>query len=119
MTAGRPGSRPLTVLTVLLVVSASLLLAVLLKDRNTAATSDEGQAEERWEGMDELVVEAYASENGREARGPVLPLEDGDLLLFLFCMGGFLGGCVVGYAWKKIFSEGNGSRSKVDHADGV
>lgn len=65
-------------------------------------------AEERpkWPGVDEVVVEKYARELGREAREPYLNTDQGDLLLFLFALAGAAGGFVIGYYWHKLFVAG-------------
>lgn len=60
---------------------------------------------EKWAGIDEAVVEKYASERGRPAAEPLIPVE-GDLLLFLFALAGATGGFVMGYYWHKVFVAG-------------
>ncbi|WP_287154161.1 hypothetical protein [Candidatus Solincola tengchongensis] len=96
-----------SLVTVLVVAAASVALAFSLRDR-AKVTEEEAGEEAAWSGMDESVVETFAAEHGREARGPVLPLEEGDILLFLFCLGGFLAGVVVGYLWRRILGESPG-----------
>lgn len=101
----RKGAFIVSLLAVLAVGAASIIIAYSLKDRAKVTGGEEAEEEASWSGMDESVVEAYAAEHGREASGPLLPLEEGDILLFLFCAGGFLAGLVVGYNWRKIFTE--------------
>jgi len=60
----------------------------------------------KWPGVDETVVERFASELGREARDPYINTDQGDLLLFLFALAGAAGGFVMGYCWHKIFVAG-------------
>ncbi len=69
------------------------------------------QAEEKWKGIDEAVIEKYAQERGRPASEPLLNVE-GDLLLFLFALAGAAGGFVVGYYWHKVFVAGKKDRDK-------
>ena len=45
---------------------------------------------EPWQGLDEAVVERFAAEAGRHARGPLIPTDQGDLLLFVFLVLGAL-----------------------------
>lgn len=60
----------------------------------------------RWPGVDETVVEKFAAELGRPARGPIVDTDQGDLLLFLFTLAGAIGGFIVGYTWHKLFVAG-------------
>jgi cobalt/nickel transport protein len=82
-----------------------LLLALL------AAPLANGQAEERWRGIDEAVIEKFALEHGRTAAEPLLPIE-GDLLLFFFALAGAAGGFIMGYYWHKIFIAGRTGQRK-------
>lgn len=61
------------------------------------------ESKPKWPGVDEVVVEKYARELGREARDPYINTDQGDLLLFLFALAGFGGGFVMGYFWHKVF----------------
>ncbi len=58
-----------------------------------------------WKGIDEAVVEKIASEQGREARKPLIDPGEGDLLLFAFLCAGAVGGFAAGYYWRKLVSE--------------
>jgi ABC-type cobalt transport system substrate-binding protein len=55
-----------------------------------------------WAGVDESVVEKFAKEHGREARGPLINTDQGDLLLFVFLIAGAVGGFVAGYYWRAL-----------------
>jgi cobalt/nickel transport protein len=68
-------------------------------------------AEERWQGIDESVLERFAQERGREAAEPFLDVE-GDLLLFLFTVAGAVGGFIMGYYCHKVFVAGKNDRSE-------
>ncbi|HJV36760.1 MAG TPA: cobalt ABC transporter permease [Geomonas sp.] len=59
-----------------------------------------------WTGVDEAVVEKIAKEHGREARPPLIDPGNGDLLLFVFLMGGAVGGFVAGYYWRDLTKKG-------------
>jgi cobalt/nickel transport system permease protein len=65
----------------------------------------ESVSAERWPGVDQTVVERYATEYGREPRDPWINTDKGDLLLFVFALAGALGGFVAGYNWRKLFCE--------------
>jgi len=56
----------------------------------------------KWGGVDESVVEKYATEHGRKARNPLINTDQGDLLLFLFLLAGTAGGFVAGYYWRQL-----------------
>ncbi len=64
-----------------------------------------------WSGVDETVVEKYAEEHGREARDPYINTDKGDLLLFVFLLGGAVGGFIGGYSWRMLMEQ-KGSRAK-------
>ncbi|MEW6379069.1 MAG: hypothetical protein AB1611_05620 [bacterium] len=67
-----------------------------------------------WSGVDETVVEKYAEKYGRSAREPFINTDQGDLLLFVFCLAGTIGGFVMGYSFHKFFHE---SEKAVPNAD--
>jgi len=58
-----------------------------------------------WGGVDVNVIEKYASDAGREAREPFINTDKGDLLLFVFALGGAVGGFVAGYYWRRLVTE--------------
>lgn len=58
--------------------------------------------ESKWSGVDESVVEKYAAEHGREAREPFINTDQGDLLLFVFLLGGAVAGFIGGYCWRVL-----------------
>ena len=58
-----------------------------------------------WSGVDESVVEKYAKEHGREAHEPLINTDQGDLLLFMFLIGGVIGGFAAGYYWRTLMED--------------
>ncbi len=60
-----------------------------------------------WSGVDVNVIEKFAAEAGREAREPFINTDQGDLLLFVFALGGATGGFIAGYYWRRLVSEKN------------
>jgi cobalt/nickel transport system permease protein len=54
-------------------------------------------------GLDELVIEGAAIRAGRTPTPPWIDLESGDLGLFIFCLGGFVSGLLVGANWIRLF----------------
>jgi hypothetical protein len=72
-------------------------------------------ARAEWSGVDETVVEKYAGEHGREARDPFINTDKGDLLLFVFMLGGAVGGFIGGYYWRMLIEQkGSGDRAGAD-----
>jgi cobalt/nickel transport protein len=68
-------------------------------------------ASEKWQGVDESVVEKVAREHGREAKTPLINTDQGDLLLFVFLLAGVVGGFTAGYYWRVLMD------SRRDQAD--
>lgn len=58
-----------------------------------------------WTGVDEAVVEKVAREHGREAKPPLINTDQGDLLLFVFLVGGAVAGFAAGYFWRQLTGE--------------
>ncbi len=58
-----------------------------------------------WGGVDANVIEKYAADAGREAREPFINTDQGDLLLFVFALGGAVGGFAAGYYWRRLITE--------------
>ena len=61
-----------------------------------------------WTGVDEAVVEKIAREHGREAKPSLLNTDQGDLLLFVFLLGGAVGGFAAGYYWRQLIHDKKG-----------
>lgn len=70
-----------------------------------AADGKEAQAEGKWSGVDETVVEKFAEQAGRPARDPYINVGEGDMLLFCFLVAGAVGGFVLGYNYRRLFRE--------------
>jgi len=58
-----------------------------------------------WGGVDVNVIEKYAVDAGREIKEPFINTDQGDLLLFVFALGGAVGGFAAGYYWRRLISE--------------
>jgi len=70
----------------------------------TMIASATSAAAERWPGVDETVVERVAMEGGRKPwTVPFAP--EGDALLFAFLVAGLVGGFVLGYTYRALFSS--------------
>ncbi len=55
-----------------------------------------------YKGTDEI-VSGFAEQAGRKARDPFINTDRGDLLLFVFAVGGFGAGFASGYLWRDLF----------------
>jgi len=69
-------------------------------------------ASEKWQGVDESVVQKVAKEHGRKAWEPFINTDQGDLLLFVFLLAGTIGGFVAGYYWRILMVEQAPKRKK-------
>ncbi len=86
--------KTLAVVSFLPLISFSLVPLALYPGRAFGA--------EKWPGVDESVVEKFASERGREAHSPLINTDQGDLLLFVFLLAGTFGGFAAGYSWRML-----------------
>ena len=57
-----------------------------------------------WPGVDEAVVKKFAEEAGRSPRDPYINTAQGDMLLFFFLVAGAVGGFIIGYSSRGLFS---------------
>lgn len=57
-----------------------------------------------WQGVDRTVVESVAAAAGRHPWKPLVDLGQGDLPLFAFLCAGTVGGFVMGYAFRALFT---------------
>ncbi len=64
-------------------------------------------ASDKWGGVDESVVEKYAEEHGRAPLDPLINTDQGDLLLFMFLIGGIIAGFAAGYYWRTLTESGS------------
>jgi len=90
------------------IVSTGIVIVIVaLAVWGWLATADEasGGDEGPWGGVDVSVIEKYAVDAGREARAPFINTDQGDLLLFVFALGGAVGGFVMGYFWRRLITE--------------
>ena len=76
--------------------------------------TDTVTASDKWQGVDESVIEKVAKEHGREAREPFINTDQGDLLLFVFLLAGTIGGFTAGYYWKELIGN---KRQKVKNKE--
>lgn len=63
-----------------------------------------GFAQDKWQGVDEAVIEKFASEKGKQVKEPLIPLE-GDTELFVFAVFSAIGGFIAGYYWRQLLQQ--------------
>ncbi|MCX5716773.1 MAG: hypothetical protein NTW44_00375 [Nitrospirae bacterium] len=89
----------------LFTVHCSLLTLFFLFTIHCSLFTNTATASDKWQGVDESVVEKFAKEHGREAREPFINTGQGDLLLFVFLLAGTIGGFAAGYYWKELMQN--------------
>jgi cobalt/nickel transport protein len=57
----------------------------------------------QWEGVDTAIVQTRAQQMGGTVASPLINVT-GDLQLFMFTIAGAIGGFIVGYSWRALFS---------------
>ena len=71
-----------------------------------------------WEGVDEAVVNKVAENAGHPARDPYINTNQGDLLLFMFLLAGAIGGFILGYTFRGLFSPRKPASAKnIQHSE--
>jgi len=55
------------------------------------------------------IADRYAKEVGTGTRDPYINTDKGDLLLFMFAIGGTVAGFWLGYNWRDLFGQEKGS----------
>ncbi|HIJ59396.1 MAG TPA: cobalt transporter [Nitrospirae bacterium] len=85
-------------------VKLFLIFTLIIALLNSFVFANE-KADEKWKGVDEVIIEKIAKEHGREPSEPIINTEQGDLLLFLFLLAGLLGGFAMGYYWRIILEQ--------------
>lgn len=59
----------------------------------------------KYQGTDDLIDNNMKIIAGVKAKPPLIDISQGNLGLFVFAVGGFTAGAIVGYQWRKIFVE--------------
>ena len=112
--AGSPEAKKLKVKNCGVIFSAIFLLFTIY----CSLFTDTVTASDKWQGVDESVVEKVAKEHGREAKEPLINTDQGDLLLFVFLIAGAVGGFAAGYYWKELIVKGqqhdSSEKQKID-----
>lgn len=90
-----------TAITVTLVIVVFLAIAGWVLLAQQAPQGEEGP----WGGVDVNVIEKYAADAGREVQEPLINTDKGDLLLFVFALGGAAAGFAAGYCWRMLISD--------------
>ena len=87
----------IVILTAVVVLTVVVWISMITQPRE--------EVEATWSGVDEKVIEKYAAEAGREPVEPLINTDRGDLLLFVFALGGAIAGFAGGYFWRQLIHE--------------
>lgn len=87
------------IISLIVLLSLSYWAITMGNHANASETEESG-----WSGVDETVIEKYASAAGREAWEPVINTDQGDMLLFVFALAGIVGGFFGGYCWRMLIT---------------
>ncbi|MCZ7664504.1 MAG: cobalt transporter [Thermoleophilia bacterium] len=93
-------------------IATVLVFVAVVAAAVTPTALHRGKGAGDYVGIDESIMEARAQEAGREARPPFINTDQGDLLLFVFTVGGLLAGGALGYLGRMVFVEGATSRER-------
>ncbi|MAF85168.1 MAG: hypothetical protein CL875_01575 [Dehalococcoidales bacterium] len=58
-----------------------------------------------WSDATDVLSGKAAEQAGRGARAPYINTEQGNMLVFFFCLGGVAAGFIIGYNWRRLLVE--------------
>lgn len=92
-------------ISILMIFNITMYVFPETKEIEPSSQIQQTQQEEseKWGALDEVVIEKFAKEKGKEP-GPLIELE-GDLLLFVFSLFSGIAGFFIGYYSRVIFVE--------------
>lgn len=64
------------------------------------------------------IADKYAKEVGTGVRAPYINTDKGDLLLFMFAIGGAAAGFYLGYTYRDIFGKDKAKKIKLSGGEG-
>lgn len=102
-TAGRRHEAPGRVRRAGTLYASGILFLVLWFLFSAPSLVHSVSAAEKWQGVDEAVIEKFAGEHGRTPKEGFIGKEaSGDLLPFAFLIAGAAGGFAAGYFWRVL-----------------
>ncbi len=86
---------------------AVIALIVILGVLGSIALSGQNIVREEglWSDATDVLSGQTASQAGRQAREPFINTEQGNMLVFFFCLGGVISGFIIGYNCRKLLVE--------------
>lgn len=85
--------------TIALIVALGVFGSAALSGQNIVR--EEGQ----WSDATDVLSGRAATEAGRQARDPLINTEQGNMLVFFFCLGGVIGGLIIGYNCRRLLVD--------------
>ncbi|MBU2601453.1 MAG: hypothetical protein KKA32_04710 [Actinobacteria bacterium] len=102
-----------------ILTAAVIALIVVAALTPTVLQFMQGDSPGDYMGIDATIMEARAEEAGRPARDPLINTDQGDLLLFVFMIGGLGSGIALGYFGRILLVEGRSTTGQTRRsADG-
>ncbi|OGO24978.1 MAG: hypothetical protein A2144_10290 [Chloroflexi bacterium RBG_16_50_9] len=84
---------------------AVLILVIAVVGSVALSTNNTVREEGLWSDATDVLSGQAAEQVGREARDPFINTEQGNMLVFFFCLGGVAAGSIIGYNWRRLFTE--------------
>ncbi len=90
----------------IIAISVAVAILVFAVIGSIALSSNNIVKEEGiWSDATDVLSGKAAGQAGREARDPYINTEQGNMLVFFFCLGGVVAGSIIGYNWRRLFAE--------------
>jgi hypothetical protein len=90
----------------IIAISVAVIILVFAVIGSIALSANNIVREEGiWSDVTDVLSGKTAEQAGREARDPYINTEQGNMLVFFFCLGGVAAGSTIGYNWRKLFAE--------------
>ena len=84
---------------------ATAILIIAIVGSLVLSTDNTVREEGIWSDATDVLSGKAAEQVGRGARAPYINTEQGNMLVFFFCLGGVAAGLIIGYSWRRLLVE--------------